>query len=52
MRATSVPDLPPAYSDQDKIRQILLNTLSNAAKFTHEGRITLRVEQQDGIAAL
>ena len=29
------------YSDQDKIRQIVLNLLSNAAKFTHEGRITL-----------
>ena len=29
------------YSDQDKIRQIILNLLSNAAKFTHEGKITL-----------
>jgi PAS domain S-box-containing protein len=29
------------YSDQDKIRQIVLNLLSNAAKFTHKGRITL-----------
>jgi DNA-binding response OmpR family regulator/anti-sigma regulatory factor (Ser/Thr protein kinase) len=29
------------YSDQDKIRQIVLNLLSNAAKFTHEGKITL-----------
>ncbi len=29
------------YSDQDKIRQIVLNLLSNAAKFTHKGRITI-----------
>ncbi len=35
------------YSDQDKIRQILLNLLSNAAKFTHSGQITLAA-RQDG----
>ncbi len=29
------------YSDQDKIRQIVLNLLSNAAKFTHTGSIIL-----------
>jgi len=29
------------YSDQDKIRQVVLNLLSNAAKFTHAGRIVL-----------
>ncbi len=32
-------------SDQDKIRQIVLNLLSNAAKFTHEGRIILATKQ-------
>jgi signal transduction histidine kinase/CheY-like chemotaxis protein len=34
------------YSDQDKIRQIVLNLLSNAAKFTHEGRILLSVNRE------
>ena len=33
------------YSDQDKIKQIVLNLLSNAAKFTHEGRILLDVRK-------
>jgi PAS domain S-box-containing protein len=35
------------HSDQDKIRQIILNLLSNAAKFTHEGKITLAA-RKDG----
>lgn len=35
------------YSDQDKIRQIILNMLSNAAKFTHQGKIILEAKQSD-----
>ncbi len=34
-------ELSTIFSDQDKIRQIILNLLSNAAKFTHEGKIVL-----------
>ncbi|MEG4815705.1 CHASE4 domain-containing protein [Microcoleus sp. K5-D4] len=33
------------YSDQIKFTQILFNLLSNAAKFTHKGTVTLSVEK-------
>jgi signal transduction histidine kinase/CheY-like chemotaxis protein len=38
-------DLGSAHQDLTKIRQTLFNLLSNAAKFTQEGTITLRVER-------
>lgn len=34
-------NLPFIYGDEDKIRQILINLMSNAVKFTHEGGITI-----------
>jgi GAF domain-containing protein/CheY-like chemotaxis protein/anti-sigma regulatory factor (Ser/Thr protein kinase) len=40
-------DLPLVFSDQDKVKQILLNLLSNAAKFTHEGSITVSAHRLD-----
>ncbi|NJN54164.1 MAG: GAF domain-containing protein [Anaerolineae bacterium] len=36
------PDLPVLTSDQDKVRQILINLLSNAAKFTNDGHLTIQ----------
>ncbi|MDI6696856.1 MAG: GAF domain-containing protein [Anaerolineales bacterium] len=38
------PDLPPVRIDSMKIRQVLINLLSNAAKFTEEGSITVEAE--------
>ncbi|MBL8103801.1 MAG: GAF domain-containing protein, partial [Anaerolineales bacterium] len=35
------------YSDQEKIKQIVLNLLSNAAKFTHKGKIILGLKKVD-----
>ena len=44
------PDLGAMRSDQTKLRQNLFNLLSNAAKFTEQGRITLAARRivQDG----
>jgi len=36
------PELGPLVSDRQKIKQIVLNLLSNALKFTRQGSITIR----------
>ena len=48
------PDLGAMYADLTKVRQVLLNVLGNAAKFTHAGAITfdiarIRVEDAERI---
>ena len=41
LRSEVSADLPPVYSDLSRLRQILINLLSNAAKFTEQGSITI-----------
>jgi len=42
------PDLGAMHSDVTKVRQILLNLLGNAAKFTEGGSVTLSAERRSG----
>jgi signal transduction histidine kinase len=44
-------DLGVMWSDQAKVRQALLNLLSNATKFTTNGTITVSVERESGAGA-
>ena len=46
------PDLPPLATDRDKVRQILMNLLGNAAKFTTTGSITVTAQHHDGVLTI
>ncbi|MBI1877654.1 MAG: hypothetical protein HYR94_05390, partial [Chloroflexi bacterium] len=40
-------DLPQVYCDRTRISQVVLNLVSNAARFTDQGGITLSAQQQE-----
>ncbi len=40
--------LPTFYNDATKFRQVFVNLLSNACKFTHEGTITISADPLEG----
>jgi CheY-like chemotaxis protein/anti-sigma regulatory factor (Ser/Thr protein kinase) len=40
------PGLPPLFTDQEKVRQILINLLGNAIKYTKKGSVTVTAARQ------
>ncbi len=39
-------DLPPLYCDRTRIREVVLNLLSNAGRFTEQGGVEIRARQE------
>jgi signal transduction histidine kinase/CheY-like chemotaxis protein len=46
LHTESPPDLPPVHCDRTRIRQVLLNLLSNAGRFVERGGVQIRAWQE------
>jgi signal transduction histidine kinase/ActR/RegA family two-component response regulator len=47
LRCEIPEDLPTVWADTQRVRQVLINLMSNAAKFTEDGSISLSAEAGD-----
>lgn len=43
-----VTGLPLVYADSDKVKEVVINLVGNAIKFTHKGGITVKCDVKDG----
>lgn len=48
IQAMTEQQLPPAFIDKTRIRQVILNLLSNAVRFTEQGLVSVTVHCKDG----
>jgi signal transduction histidine kinase/CheY-like chemotaxis protein len=52
LHVTMPDDLPPLSCDRVRIRQVILNLLSNAARFTEKGHVSIEVSHRNGHALI
>jgi signal transduction histidine kinase len=52
LRFTPNSAIPMITTDGDKIREVLINIIGNAVKFTHQGGVTVGIEQKDGMITI
>ncbi len=52
LRKQIEPGLPTVWADAQRVRQVVLNLLSNAARFTEQGEITLRAGSEGDLVTI
>jgi signal transduction histidine kinase/CheY-like chemotaxis protein len=46
LEADVSPDLPPVFCDSTRVRQVVLNLLSNASRFTEQGEVRIEARRE------
>lgn len=52
LQYTNTTSLPVIRADEDKIKEVLINLIGNAIKFTHIGGVTITTSVKDGIVTV